>query len=845
MEETPVRFLGSFHNSMTVDLKQRYTSALDEWQSRFMITGQAMPVLKERTVTVDSVVQEAYAATVGTSAAEGTALLAVGGYGRRELFPYSDVDLMVLVRRAPDQAVFKDALSDFLRNLWDAGLRVSQSVRTVEECCQVPNGNFEMIVSLLDERLLAGDRTLYALFRERFGKFIQAERRDLTRRLCRMTRSRHAHFHETIYRLEPDVKESPGGLRDFHAMRWLRILRGEDPAAFDDPRPIEFLFSTRCFLHFQAGRDQNTLNFEMQDMIAATAFSPWQEPATWMRAWFRNAHGVYRTVLAELEAAESQDRSLIANFRDWRSRLSNSDFTVSRDLLFFRNPNDLESDSALPLRLFQFVARHGVRPSRATEQRIVTHLLRFSQVFRQDPPPASYWKDLMSLPHVALALRTMAATGFLGAVLPEWERIEHLVVRDFYHQYTVDEHTMVAIEVLDDVTRGDNPEAKRMAELAAESSGDMWLLKLAMLLHDIGKGSGRDHTLESIDLTRGFIARSKLAPEHAETVLFLIDRHLALNATLQGRDLQDPATAKSVAEQVKTVERLRLLTLLSYADVSAVNNSAMTPWRLEQLWRLYRMVHRELVGGLSNDRVETAEQAYGDVSVPLAEFLDGLPQRYLWTHNREQAAAHCNLFQQARQTGSAVAVERREGAFRADIVTNDRPFLLASLAGALSSFGLNILKAELFSNSSQYAVDSFVFTDPTHGLDLNPPEVERLRSVLKRVATGDLRVEDLLKSRVWKARPALLAGFTTRVSVDADSSATATVFEVITQDRPGLLYSLATAISRHGGNIDVLIAGTEAHKAIDVFHVTRDGRKLTPEECEVTRAALYDACQPG
>lgn len=830
---------------MTIDAKQRYGAALDEWRSRFSAAGQAMPVLKERTALVDALVRDSYAATLGAMAVEGAALLAVGGYGRRELFPYSDVDLLILVRRAPDQASVKEALSDFLRILWDTGLRVSQSVRTVEECCQVMDGNFELTVSLLDERLLAGDRTIYTLMRERFSRLLQTERRDLTRRLCRMTRSRHAHFHGTIYRLEPDVKEAPGGLRDLQAVRWLRILRGEAPSAFDDPRPVEFLFSTRCFLHFQAGRDQNTLNFEMQDLIAAAPFSPWPEPATWMRAWFRNANGVFRAAQAELESSESQDRSLLANFRDWRSRLSNADFTVSRDLLFLRNPQALETDSTLPLRLFLFVARHGVRPSRTAEQRIVTHLLRYSQTFRRSPTSESFWKDLLSMPHVALALRAMAAMGFLGVVLPEWERIEHLVVRDFYHQYTVDEHTMVALEVLEDLDRDNNPDVKRLAELAVESSGSLWLLKLAVLLHDIGKGSGRDHTSESVQLARGFSARSGVSPEHAETILFLIDNHLVLNAALQGRDLQDPATARTVAAQVKTVERLRLLTLLSYADVSAVNGSAMTPWRLEQIWRLYRMVHRELVGGLGNHRVETAEQAYGDVPPELAEFLDGLPQRYLWTHNRARADAHCELFQQARQTGAAVAVERREGAFRADIVTSDRPFLLASLAGALSSFGLNILRAELFLNSSQYAVDSFTFTDPSRGLELNPPEVERLRNVLKRVALGNVRVEDLLRSRVWKARPAMLSGFKPRVSVDADLSARATVFEVVAQDRPGLLYALAAAISRHGGSIDVLIAGTEAHKAIDVFHVTREGRKLTAEENEIVRAALFDACQPG
>jgi [protein-PII] uridylyltransferase len=826
---------------MTIAVKQRYRDALEEIRKQFQRTGTPGAVLKERTALVDQMVLEAYGATIGSSTPEGLALLAVGGYGRRELFPYSDIDLLLLVRRPTADAVSKELLSEFLRVLWDAGLRVSQSVRTVEECCQVTEGNFELTVSLLDQRLLCGDRTLYETMRARFTKFLDSEKKDLTRRLCKMGRGRHARYQSTIYRLEPDLKENPGGLRDIQTANWLRMLRNESVNG-DDPRPLEFLYSVRAFLHFRAGRDSNHLSFEAQDEIAAAEFSPWQDPAQWMREYFRNASAVWRTALYELETSESHDRSLMTNFRDWRSRLSNSEFTVSRDLVFIRNPQDLEKDPELPLRLFRFVGRHGVPLARQTEQRLIGNIFRWARHFGQKPPRASFWKDLLNLPHAVLAIRAMCGTGFMGVVLPDWERIEHLVVRDFYHHYTVDEHTLVTLESLGSLRSAREGAAKRFGDILTEAGEDAWMVRMALLFHDIGKNSGEDHSVVSSRKAKAFLESVDADQGDADTILFLIDKHLALSAILQSRDLNDPETAAYAAQTVKTSERLRLLTLMTYADVSAVNPSAMTPWRMEQLWRLYRVALRELTGSLTEDRVDHAEDAYGDVTPELAEFLEGLPARYLWTHTRVQAEGHAAQYARAKETGASALVEKREGIYHAVVVAPDRPYLFASIAGALASFGLNILKAEAFSNRQGYIVDGFAFEDPHHSLDLNPPELERLRLALKKVAQGDLRVEELLRTRPTKAAPSKYGAITPGVVIDNEASTAATVFEVIAQDRPGLLYGLTSAISKAGCNIEVVLVDTEAHKAIDVFHVTKSGSKLLAETADQLRGLLLTAC---
>ncbi len=488
----------------------------------------------------------------------------------------------------------------------------------------------------------------------------------------------------------------------------------------------------------------------------------------------------------------------------------------------------MEAEPETALRLFLFVARHGVPLARQTEQRLVDYLLHWSRHFSVHPPKASFWKELLSLPNAPRALRAMRNTGFLPLILPAWERIEHLVVRDFYHQYTVDEHTNVTLDVL--AALADEPagsEAK-MAVLLTESANEAWLLRLALIMHDTGKGSGGDHAKESVRLAEELLQRMGMTPLDHAMVVNLIDKHILLSAAMQTRDLAHPATAAALAAEIKTVEMLRLLTLMTYADISAVNSIAMTPWRLEQLLSVYRLVYRQLTGDLSQPSTDDPHEVFGPLSPEAEEFLKGLPARYLWTHTSEQMRTQVELFREAQAGGAALTVQRRNGAWLVTLVAQDHPFLFASIAGALSSFGLNILQAEAFCNAHGYVADAFVVSDPNQSLDLNPSEQERLRAIIRKAALGDLRVDELLRSRPVKPAPGRQARIQPSVSFDNDASPTASVFEVSAQDRPGLLYHLSSAISRHDCNIEVVLVDTEAHRALDVFHITEGGRKLGP-----------------
>jgi len=307
---------------------------------------------------------------------------------------------------------------------------------------------------------------------------------------------------------------------------------------------------------------------------------------------------------------------------------------------------------------------------------------------------------------------------------------------------------------------------------------------------------------------------------------------------MNGRDLDDPATAQFLAHQIGTVERLRALTLLTMADIAAVHPTALSPWRIEQLWRVYSIAHRELTSELESERIET----YAGASSEHQAFLKGLPMRYLRTHTPTQIDAHVRLEALRREAGVALAIERREGVYHLALLTKDRLSLFASVAGALSSFGLNILKAEAFANQQGTVLDTFVFEDPQRNLELNPPEVDRLKTTLERVILGKIAVKDLLKNRPRPLPPSRGGRVAPRVNVNNNASSNATLVEVVAQDRPGLLFDLANAFTDAHCSIDVVLVDTEAHKAIDVFYITREGVKLTDAAIADLQASLVRVC---
>jgi [protein-PII] uridylyltransferase len=705
----------------------------------------------------------------------GCALCAVGGYGRRELFPCSDVDLLIVSSRTD----LREPLAPFLRALWDAGMRVSQSVHTVEECNEVDDLNIELSISLLDRRLLTGDAGL-------FEKLRDPRREQLAPALARITRERHAKFGNTVYHLEPNIKDAPGGLRDLQVLRWLAKLSGVSIVV----PPHDLIAEIRTALHLAAGRDQNILNFLMQDECARTLH--FADPSDLMGAWYREARPLHQACLRRLDELEARRSSLLAAFRDRAARLSNSDFSVVNGSVYFRIP---PSDPHLFIRIFEFIARHGLPLAPDAEDRI-GHF---------GDPVSITWEELhviLDLPHAAQALRAMHDTGFLLNIFPELAGIESLVIRDFYHRYTVDEHTLVAVTAAIELRKQTN----QFGELARETP-DYALLLVALLFHDSGKGVPSEHHAEaSVEIAERALKTIGMPAAEMETVLFLIRAHLEMSRLMTTRDPADLATAATLAAAVGTAERLKLLTALTYCDISAVHPGALTPWRTTLLWRLYTATSRHLTLGLQTDLA-----------------AEGLPARYQLTNSAEQIAEHHRMEMEERR----VVIKREGSSYRLTVVTPDRPFLMADIAGALASFGMNILRAEVFINDRDCSINIFRFDDPMRTLDLNPSELGRLEELIQDAIAQRKNVAELLRGR---ARNRAVAYQPPRVSTENQVSANATLFEITAEDRPGLLYHLSRFFSERGCNIETVLIDTEGRKAIDVFYVTRAGQPLDESE---------------
>jgi [protein-PII] uridylyltransferase len=445
-----------------------------------------------------------------------------------------------------------------------------------------------------------------------------------------------------------------------------------------------------------------------------------------------------------------------------------------------------------------------------------------------------------------VALHEMQETGVLAAALPEWRAVDSLVVRDFYHRFTVDEHTLEAVATIDDLAAGSPETSKRFRQLFTEVD-DAAVLRFALLLHDVGKGTEPgEHVRGSLEVADRAARRFNIPEQHRKTIEFLIDHHLDLSMVMNSRDLDDPATARQLAAQMQTTEQLRYLTLLTFADISAVNPTAMTPWRLEQLWRVYTVTEQQLTRELDRDRIHgLANLAVEDRTPELAQFLEGLPTRYLRTHSKEEIHRHVRMEATAREKKVAVDVVPHRGVFQATILADDRPGLFAALCGTLASFGLNIVKAEAFNNQSGLVVDQLRFTDPLRNLELNPTEVDRVRRTLERVVLGIDDVATLLRRRRPSRRPARVAQIAPQVRFNNEASETATLVDFVGEDRPGLLYDLTTVFAASDCNIEIVLIDTEAHKAIDVFYVTRRGRKIDERMQDELQASLVRAAEAG
>jgi [protein-PII] uridylyltransferase len=849
-------------------LRSLYHQESEDVRQSFERSGDGSAAIRRRATLVDNIVRQIWTGLSSGADRSNLALVATGGFGRKELFPFSDVDILYVCANESVERDSHDLLRATTQAMWDAGLRASPATRTLKECDRVDPDNLEFTVSLLDRRFIAGDAGLYKRLESELLPTLGLRDWDtIVQNLGEIARARHAKYGNTIFHLEPNIKECPGGLRDYHLAQWLTLLATlKSEKAWPKPETnsfyathneresaYDFLAAARCFLHYRNRRDDNILDWHAQDEAAAQSVGletrGSADPAYWMRTYYRHARTIYRRAALLLDDLPPARRSFYKQFKRKRTPVPGTDFFLEQGRLDLdETATDIDGDAIL--RIFGIIATHGYKLSQNAEDRIADSLPVLAVQMPEGPFLWNCLREVLLGPYAAHALRTMHALGILELLIPEFHGIDSLVIRDSYHRYTVDEHTFLVIDNVHALRQPHQDWEKRFATLLPEIDR-LDLFFLALLMHDTGKARRTgNHATQSVELTENLFARLEFDAEERETVRRIIRHHLEMSLALR-RDIFAAETVRALAEKIGTQPQLKMLTLMTYADIKAVAPDALTPWKAENLWQLYMGASNFLDRSVDEVRYHVdADPAVlnrimamaPDRTPELRAFLEGLPQRYLQTRLPDQIRSHFMMALQLAKEPVQVAFRTVRQLNEITLVTTDRPLLFADMAGVLSSWGMNIVKADAFSNAAGLIIDTFQFTDPFETLALNPSEIDRFLQSIRDAIGQQVSIEKLLSARRHaNRRTQAKVNIETRFEFDSDSSSHSTLLQVVAPDTPGLLREIAKSFAKCGCNIEVALIDTEGEMAIDVFYLTAEGRKLTTGTQLLLTSALEQA----
>ena len=824
---------------------------------------------------VDSMLQALFRLADADATREGLApspvvLMALGGYGRGELHPSSDVDIMVIydVELVP---YVQRVTQEILYTLWDLGLQVGHSLRSVGDCVAMARTDFPSRTSMLEARFLAGSRRLFNRFRRVLSENVY--RRDFAQFLETTLAERDARYRKyggSPYIGEPNIKESAGGLRDMHTAMWLgatkfraRTLRelsargvitSREQALADEA--LTFLWRVRNELHFLAGHKNDVLSREVQPLIAKNFGYEDDETAlgveTFMRDYYLHAravHRVSRRLIARCQETLSRRGPAVSRHRE-EALQDGLVFLDGRLRLVDPDGRAFAEDPARLMKVFWHMHRLGCELSSDLQRAIEDALELVDDDFRRSPVVRDLFLGICrQWGRVAPTLREMHEIGLLGRYLPEFGALTCLVQYDVYHKFSADQHSLLAVENLEALAPGHSAES----EGAAQVFNEIWrpdLLMMGMLLHDIGKAKGHGHVEKGIPLIRQLTARLGLPASEADAIEFLVAHHLTMSHVAQRRDIDDPKTVEQLATTSRDPQWLRMLYLLTYADMKAVGPGIMTPWQAAILWKLYHRALTRLTGGEPERPTRTvlAARVGGLLAHEVSRqtvkgHLAMVSDRYLATTGAERIAEHLRLVQQLE--GETVATELFHhpdlGLSDFVVVARDQPALFAAIAGTLAANGINIVSAQIHTRGDGVAIDTFQVSDPHGEAVTSVARWARTFEDLRAVLALERPVKELLERR-GGGTGASVEG-PPRITIDNRLSDSYTVVEVKCPDRVGLLYLITDTLSAAGLDIASARIATEIDKAFDTFYVTDTaGQKVTSEGAmSRVREALEEA----
>ncbi len=811
--------------------------------------------------------------------AEQLAVIAVGGCGRGEMAPFSDVDLLFLTPYK--QTAWSESVVECtLYLLWDLKLKLGHSVRSIDDCMRYARSDNTVRTSLLEQRFLYGEQALFAeldsrlwneLFKRTGPEFVEAKLAERD--------TRHARHGGSRYLLEPNIKESKGGLRDLQTLHWISRYLFHTGTAWDLVQmgvfehaevqkfadASKFIWAVRCHLHDLVGRAQEALTFDRQVEIAERMgfedHAGRRAVEHFMQTYFRHAKAVgdlTRIFSAALEAQHAKPQPRLSgllqafSFRGVRAEADQT-FIVRDGRLSVRDDAVFRDDPVNLLRLFREAARLDARIHPVALRLVTQSLHLIHDELRADPDANALFLEMLTEPqHAEWLLRLMNETDVLGRFIPEFGRIVAMMQFNMYHHYTVDEHTIRTIGVLNSIERLEAADAHPVATNILKGKGgvDRRALYVALLLHDIGKGDRRDHSELGAEIATGLCPRLGLSEAETETVVWLVRNHLVMSDTAQKRDIGDPRTVRDFATHVKSPQRLRLLLVLTVCDIRGVGPGVWNNWKAQLLRNLYWDTRDLLTGGAEQTHAHRVDAARSNFLKAIGEWPRSARAAELVRHYAHywlglDTETHLIFAELARDSADQPLMTRFQpdesrDATMACLYMADHPGLFSRMAGAFAVSGANVVDARTYTTHDGMATSVFWIQDK-EGHPFEASRLPRLRRTIERSLAGKVITRKAIKER-YRVKPRE-SQFTvpTRIVFDNDASDMYTVIEVNARDRLGLLYELTRTLAGLNINIFSAIIATYGEHAVDVFYVkdlfglkiTAESKQQRIEECLV------------